>query len=131
MAGSKQFRELKALVDHLTRPLQDAADALTELSESVTLWVELEKKRFEKDFPHIEVKPAFVGRAKYANPEKDKPEEEGDIFPGEKVDRFLGIGPRERKRIEAEKRAQRRLAKQTNGSTSPARVKVRPARGRP
>jgi len=121
-----KFSEPKTLVDHLSRPLQDAADALTELTEVLTLYMKLEQARFEKEFPHLEVKPAFVGRAKYPNPAKDKPEEEGEIFPEaiHETDRWAGIGTRERKRIEAEERSQRRLAKSSNGSAAPRRIKA-------
>jgi hypothetical protein len=110
-------RATKLLVDSLARPLEEAAAALMCLADSVKLWVSLEQKRFEKDFPHIDIKAASIGVAKYANPERDKPEEQGDIFPKEKEDRWAGIGPRERRRIEAEERTSRRLQKQKDRRT--------------
>ncbi|HKM83870.1 MAG TPA: hypothetical protein VJY15_23305 [Candidatus Acidoferrum sp.] len=127
------FKELKAIVDHLTRPLQDAADALSELSEIFERWVTLQELQFQKDNPHVEISPAFVGVAKYPNPARDKPEEEGEVFPESKRptenDRWVGIGPRERKAIESEeRRARRGLAKSPQGSASPARRKSRAAR---
>ncbi len=109
---------VKQLVDKLSRPLQDAADALTSLAASARLWVDLERRRFYKDFPHIDVNPASIGVAKYARPEVDKPEEEGDVFPTEKEDRWQGIGHRERKRLEAEERTSSRLARQKNRRAS-------------
>ena len=121
MASSKQ---IESIVSKLARPLQDAADALQSLAASLRLSVELERKRFEKDFPHIEITPAFVGVAKYPNPVKDKPEEEGDIFPeSAKEDRWQGIGPRERKRIEADER-KARCEKSAKRRSAPPRSKA-------
>jgi hypothetical protein len=116
----RQVVDEQRLLAQLTRPLQDAADALHSLAASLRLSVELERKRFEKDFPHIEITPAFVGVAKYPNPAKDKPEEEGDIFPeSAKKDRWQGIGPRERKRTEADERKARREESSKRRSAPP------------
>jgi hypothetical protein len=96
--------DIKVIVDHLVRPLQDAADALAELTEVVDRWVKLEELRFAKENPHIEIRPVTVGVAKYANPVTDKPEEEGDVFPGY-------IGPREAKLLaRQQKQAKRSIA---------------------
>ena len=105
-------REIAVIVDRLASPLQDAADALHSLAVSVRLFVALEQERFKKEFPHLDIKPAFVGVAKYPEPKKDKPEEEGDIFPEQKTDRWAGIGPRERKAIEKEERLTRQQEKE-------------------
>ena len=126
------FKQSKALVDHLSRPLQDAADALTDLSEIFERWVKLQELQFQKDNPHIEITPAFVGVARYPDVKKDKPEEEGEVFPESRKtedDRWVGIGPRERRVIQnEERRARQGLAKSPKRSASPVGSKSRAAR---
>jgi hypothetical protein len=83
------FSEAKALMDHLTRPLTEAAEALTALAEDYKSHVQMERERFEKEFPHKPApRPVTVSKAKYDKPDA-KPEMHGDIFPE------ITIGPRE------------------------------------
>jgi hypothetical protein len=90
----------------LARPLIDAADALTDLADTVREWVTLEQQRYSHEHPNITINPASVGIAKYPDEKKDKPEEEGALFPESRT-----VGPREAALLASEeRRAKRSLA---------------------
>lgn len=79
------------------------SDALERIADAIECWVKLEQARFEKEYPIKKVEPASIGVAKYANPELDKPEEAGDVFPEP-------VGPREAKILANKQRQAKRGA---------------------
>jgi len=93
-------RNTKVLIDHLCRPLQDAADALNNISESLRDWVTLQQNRYAKEYPNIKVSPATVGKANYSKGEEIPEEMRGPVFPEY-------IGPRETAAIKREARQAR------------------------
>lgn len=99
----KADRQIKVLADHLCRPLQDAADSLQSIADSLQAWVTLEQQKFAKENPHIEVRPVTVGQAKYKKDEGQNPESEGDLFPET-------VGPREARYLSRQAKQARRSA---------------------
>lgn len=92
--------DVKRIVDHLARPLQDAAEALACIANALEGWLILERQRFEKECPQLDIKPVSVGVAKYKQEEK-VPEEQGAVFPEDE------IGPRERRALALEEKRAR------------------------
>jgi hypothetical protein len=88
-APGVKSNKIKLVVDRLAEPLRGIGEALSALADSFESFVELERQRFEKEFPHKAApRPVKVGTAEYDKPEQ-KPEQRGDVFPE------IVIGPRE------------------------------------
>jgi hypothetical protein len=96
--------DTQIIVEHVTRPLQDAADALQSIAESLAAWVKILQDRYDADFPKLIRNPVTIGQAKYKRDEEANPEEQGDIFPSD------GIGTREARLLRRQARQRQRGA---------------------
>jgi hypothetical protein len=104
------LRLVEIAVDHISRPLQDIADSLTNISDALTTWVKIQEERFRREYPERIINEATIGTAEYHKPRtpEEEVEQEEDIIPW--------IGRREqaletRQKIRQEKRKSRSTPK--------------------